>query len=165
VNWEAMSAMGEVAGAIAVVVTLIYLARQTKANTKAVAGSSTREIWLNFSAWNREIARDPELKRIARKSLQPEMDDYTGAEWHEFMSFALAMFSLLQAEFVNEDLEIGYEATSPLIEIAGGFVKKYPAWTHALDQWSAILEPNLVHSIRSSTSKHPELAIAPNASQ
>jgi hypothetical protein len=123
-SWEALSAIGEAAGAIAVVITLIYLARQTKANTKAVAGTSTRDIWLSFSAWNREIARDPELKRIALKSLQPRMDVYTSAEWHEFMSFALALFSLLQAEFVNQDLEIGYKATSPLIDIAGGVRKE-----------------------------------------
>ena len=35
-NWEAIGAVGEVIGALAVVVTLLYLARQSKNNTSAI---------------------------------------------------------------------------------------------------------------------------------
>ena len=155
--WDAIGAVGEAAGALAVVVTLIFLAREMRTNTRAIAGSSTREIWLTFSNWNREIARDPELKRIAVKSMQSRMADYTGDEWQEFMTYSLAFFSLLQADFVNTDLDIGYRASSPLVETAGAFVKKYPAWDYALSEWSDSLEPRLVATIRASGAEHPEL--------
>jgi hypothetical protein len=45
-NWEALGAIGELIGAIAVVVTLIYLAGQLKQNTRAMQ-SGTRETFLN----------------------------------------------------------------------------------------------------------------------
>ncbi len=160
--WDAIGAIGEVASAIAVVVTLVFLAREMRVNTRAIAGSSTREIWLTFSNWNREIARDPELKRIAMKSMQPQVADYSNDEWQEFMTYALAFFSLLQADFVNVDLDIGYRASSPLIDTAGAFVKKYPAWEHALNEWADSLEPDLVAAIRASVAGHPAL-ISPNA--
>ena len=34
-NWEALSALGEIAGAMAVIVTLVYLSVQIRQNTKA----------------------------------------------------------------------------------------------------------------------------------
>ncbi len=36
-DWNAIGAIGEIGGTAAVVITLIYLARQTRANTKAIA--------------------------------------------------------------------------------------------------------------------------------
>jgi uncharacterized protein with PQ loop repeat len=39
-NWEAVGAIGEIIGAIAVVVTLIYLAVQVHQNTKSVQAST-----------------------------------------------------------------------------------------------------------------------------
>ena len=45
-NWEAIGAIGELVGAVAVVVTLIYLAGQLKQNTKAMQ-SGTRDTFLN----------------------------------------------------------------------------------------------------------------------
>ena len=36
-DWNMVGAIGEIGGAAAVVITLVYLARQTRANTKAVA--------------------------------------------------------------------------------------------------------------------------------
>ena len=38
-NWEAVSALGQIIGALAVLITLIYLAIQLKQNTAAVATS------------------------------------------------------------------------------------------------------------------------------
>jgi len=43
VNWEAIGAIGEVAGAIAVVVTLIYLAVQLRINTNALRNSASAQ--------------------------------------------------------------------------------------------------------------------------
>jgi hypothetical protein len=45
-NWDAIGVVVEVLGAIAVVVTLIYLARQTAENSRAVKAGSAREVTL-----------------------------------------------------------------------------------------------------------------------
>lgn len=48
-NWEAIGAVGEVGGAIGVIVTLIYLAGQLRQNTKALR-SSSYEHWNEISS-------------------------------------------------------------------------------------------------------------------
>lgn len=35
-NWEAIGALGEIAGAVAVIVTLLYLAKQIRQNSKSL---------------------------------------------------------------------------------------------------------------------------------
>jgi hypothetical protein len=80
-NWEAIGAIGEIVGAGAVVLTLLYLARETRKNAQALDATSTREFGFRLSEWHREAARDPELNRILQKSTQTEMEDYSAAEW------------------------------------------------------------------------------------
>ncbi|MEH6593310.1 MAG: hypothetical protein V7746_23775, partial [Halioglobus sp.] len=50
-NWEAVGAFGEVVGALAVVVTLVYLARQIRGNAAANhvmgTGKITAQYWEN----------------------------------------------------------------------------------------------------------------------
>ena len=43
-NWEAIGAIGEIIGAIAVLLTIIYLADQIKQNTKAVKAATQQAI-------------------------------------------------------------------------------------------------------------------------
>ena len=40
-NWEAIGALGETVGALAVLVTLVYLAMQIRQNTKTVQAAKT----------------------------------------------------------------------------------------------------------------------------
>ena len=65
-NWDALGAIGELAGAVAVVLTLVYLAVQIKQNTLAVKTSSHHAITDSFNAINRLMASDPNLARIWR---------------------------------------------------------------------------------------------------
>ncbi len=159
-DWNMVGAIGEIGGAAAVVITLVYLARQTRANTKAVAGSSSREIWLALSNWNREIAGNPELRKIGFKSLQPVMQDYTAEEWHDFMAYSVAYFSILEAEWVNHDLNIGHEGVR-LFEGAG-FIHSCPAWRKAFDEWRAGggIDEGLIAAIEQIKPKFPNLVTA-----
>ena len=66
---------GEFVGAIAVVVTLGYLAVQIRQNTrsqdenqKAVVAQSAGDVDLYLANWRFEIARDTNLKRILQES-------------------------------------------------------------------------------------------------
>ena len=145
---------GEFIGAIAVVATLFYLAVQvreskqaTEANTKAIAGSSTREVLLQHADWHLELARDPQLKRIVLKSCQPEMEEYSGEEWWEFTTYVVSVFQIAQAYFVNRDLDIGHQTGEVWIEGIGGFVKRYPAWRLVFQEWSRMLDPGLVEAL------------------
>lgn len=96
-NWEAASAIGEIVGAAAVVLTLLYLAAETRKNAQALDATTTRELGFRLSDWAREVARHPELKRISLKGLQPEVADFSEAEWHDFRIFAHSLFFIYQA--------------------------------------------------------------------
>ena len=53
-NWDAIGAFGEVCGAIAVVITLVYLSRQLRENTNSI---KLQSIESTFRDWN-EVLKD-----------------------------------------------------------------------------------------------------------
>ena len=61
-NWDAMGAIGEVVGALAVVVTLIYLAMQIRHNT---AAQETTSIWLMTQISNQTHTSILENREVA----------------------------------------------------------------------------------------------------
>ena len=66
-NWEAISAVGQLVGAIAVLITLIYLAIQMKQNTAAVATSTYESTMSGFNDINVVVASTPELASILNR--------------------------------------------------------------------------------------------------
>lgn len=68
-NWEALGAIGEVVGAIGVIVTLGYLAVQIRQNTASLK-SSTLQTMLEAAAGLHDLcASDPDLGRIFLKGV------------------------------------------------------------------------------------------------
>jgi hypothetical protein len=63
-NWDAIGATGEWAGAIAVVATLAYLAFQIRQNTNSVRSQSRQTLIDGWSKGQAELGNDPELLRI-----------------------------------------------------------------------------------------------------
>ena len=66
-NWEAITAIGQLIGAIAVLITLIYLAIQMKQNTVAVATSTYESTMSGFNDINVVVASTPELASIINR--------------------------------------------------------------------------------------------------
>jgi len=69
VNWDAIGAIGEIVGAVAVVATLGYLAVQIRQNTRADRASSRQTVLDDFYSSLWETARDAELRRITTSGL------------------------------------------------------------------------------------------------
>ena len=70
-NWDALGAMGEIAGAIAVIATLFFLARQLQVNTRELERTNEYQRTTSVVASNenynevwRPILQDPELAHI-----------------------------------------------------------------------------------------------------
>lgn len=63
-NWEAIGAIGEILAAIAVVITLIYLAKQIRQNSQAVQVSALRDTTEQWHRWSETLASSPELADI-----------------------------------------------------------------------------------------------------
>jgi len=69
-NWDAISAVGEILGASAVLITLIYLAIQIKQNTAAVATSTYESVMSGFNDVNVIVASNSELASVLDRGCQ-----------------------------------------------------------------------------------------------
>ncbi|HXX40842.1 MAG TPA: hypothetical protein VEI58_01080 [Chthoniobacterales bacterium] len=61
VNWEAVSAIGQVVGAVAVVISLIYLAHEVRNTARATRLESMRSLSESINQFFRTVAQDDEL--------------------------------------------------------------------------------------------------------
>ena len=89
-NWEAIGAIGEIVGAIAVVITLLYLASQTRQNTKATHAQATASVAAEMEKNMLSIANDGFLaeayeKAINRERLSPQEAIRLGFWWAAFV--------------------------------------------------------------------------------
>ena len=71
-NWEALGAIGEIVGAAAVVITLIYLAVQLRQNTRAVEHAIHRGAFEDGQAWLYRLIENKELADLYRAGLRNE---------------------------------------------------------------------------------------------
>ena len=69
-NWDAIGAVGELLGASAVLVTLIYLAVQIRQNTSAVATATYESTMTGFNAINIVVAGNPALASVLDRGCQ-----------------------------------------------------------------------------------------------
>jgi hypothetical protein len=64
VNWEAIGAIGEIIGALAVLITLVYLSIQVRDNTKTVKSEDLHRVTYSFNALNLLVASDEDLANV-----------------------------------------------------------------------------------------------------
>jgi hypothetical protein len=60
VNWEAISAIGQIVGALAVVISLIYLAREIRSNARSARIASLHDV----NRWLEQVAEHPNLAEL-----------------------------------------------------------------------------------------------------
>ena len=63
-NWSAIGAVAELVGAVAVVVSLLYVAAQVKASTRQARHDAGRDLAARVSDVSLAVASDPELGRL-----------------------------------------------------------------------------------------------------
>ncbi len=72
-NWDAIGAIGEIIGALAVVITLIYLSIQTRHNSKISLSSMELELRNSASSINDLLMSDPIVSELAKKLSDPNL--------------------------------------------------------------------------------------------
>ena len=95
-NWEAIGAVGEVLGAIAVVATLIYLAKQLNEHTKSLQVQSLNVSFAEYNSLLAELQSLDEIGATYRKILLDEK--LSPEEEYELRFFFVRIFN------VNEKL-------------------------------------------------------------
>ena len=80
-NWDAIGAVGEIVGAIAVVATLAYFGVQLRNSTRASEANNVQANAGNFNALGLEIAKEPDLRRVyQRLSSNESLSEFNGED-------------------------------------------------------------------------------------
>jgi hypothetical protein len=72
-NWDAIGALAELAGALGVIASLVYLAIQIRQNTRSAREAAWHSVLRDLQQFRSLIAQDPEVARVYRDGLR----DYT----------------------------------------------------------------------------------------
>jgi hypothetical protein len=83
--------LGQVIGAIAVVISLIYVALQIRQNTNAVRSATAQTVHEHFANWYHLVAADGELAKIVANGLR----DYASLSEHQRVRFVAAFMAFL----------------------------------------------------------------------
>jgi len=118
-NWEAIGAVGEAVGAIAVVVTLAYLAMQIRQNTGATRAASHHAVIEALNQGNLAQARDAELAQIWVSGLK-DRGVLTEVERQRFDSLCLAYFHVFDSLWYSA--KVGTAERDLLLSEEKGFV-------------------------------------------
>src|SRR5262249_401844 len=92
VNWEAISAIGQIVGAIAVVVSLIYLAREVRSSAHETQLASRRSLADVFIRWTQQLTGHPDLRELYYRGLH----DFESLEGADLIGFSILMQQLFR---------------------------------------------------------------------
>ena len=95
-NWEAVGALGQIVGAIAVVVSLVYLAIQVRQNTAAIAAQAAHDALAAVREFNQHLMVNPPMARIFRIG-QEDPSALTESELEQFVHIVFTFFKTAEA--------------------------------------------------------------------
>jgi len=99
-SWEAISTIAEVIGAIAVVVSLVYLAIQLRTNTRAVRANAAWDSEISYAEKNYDIAHAPSVALLAaRLSSASSIEDFDETESAQLYFAVRGALQVAQAQW------------------------------------------------------------------
>ena len=112
INWEAIGAVGEILGAVAVVATLFYLATQIRRSTAQARADMSKDLFLASRSATLEIAANPELGRIMANIRGSEVGIQRQDMFYQsFFRLYEIVVTLYHQGFVDEGIFESYVAT------------------------------------------------------
>ena len=99
-NWDAVGAVGEIIGAAAVVVTLIYLAAQVRAGNRALRTSVRDSAFRQLQDWNNQLVSDEKLPLMFQKGLE-DFDSLDEPERARFLHLSYSFMKLFENFYLH----------------------------------------------------------------
>jgi len=140
VNWDALGAIGEIVGAIAVFVTLIYLATQIKQSNDLSRFNASKEIMNQFNDLNRMVVADSELRQLLMKNGSLSADEREHV-YNFAMMFCNVWLSIQTAYDSGQIDENFYAAGAKDVQIE---IDRWPNFRSAIERWLSNY-PELAH--------------------
>jgi len=99
-NWDAIGAVGEITGALGVLVSLIYVAVQIRKNTRALERESHQSLLQQQHAvMSLKLDNDELYKLVDRGESDP--DQLSPEEWKKFVQYAFMYVNVWENTFQN----------------------------------------------------------------
>ena len=101
-NWDAIGAIGDAVGGIGIVVSLVYLAIQTRNNTSAIHAASLHEVNASFAEISLALSMNSEMTELIQKVLSGEAE-LTPIERARFGFFATSFWRRAESMFFQSE--------------------------------------------------------------
>ena len=95
-NWDALGATGELFGALAVVVTLLYLAKQISQANRISTATGSRELQQKYADFYTLIATNADIKGLVTRLRDPDYVAQSEEEEEQIESFCLLLLGIWQ---------------------------------------------------------------------
>jgi hypothetical protein len=154
VNWEAIGAIGQIVGALAVVISLIYLAREIRSNARSARLASVGTI----NDWLGQLAEHPHLRELYYRGIH----DFESLEGADLVGFSMLMDQLffIYQEMYYQQLEGHLDPRVwGMTEAPMRDVNAYPgvqAWWRSRSHWFSEEFAKLINE-RQQTAKPPRM--------
>ena len=99
-NWDAVGAIGEITGAIAVIVTIGYLALQMRQNTRSVQSAAAQQILEGLAELNQFLGSDPQINDLWWRGLQ-HPESLSDEELNRLLTLASSLIQRFELLFLN----------------------------------------------------------------
>ena len=99
-NLNDLANLGQIIGALAVVISLFYVASQIRQNTNAVRSATAQTVHEHFAKWYHLVAADDELSQIVAKGLR-DYGSLSEKERVRFVATFMAFLSYSQNAFLK----------------------------------------------------------------
>ena len=99
-NWDALGAIGEIFGAVAVVVTLLYLAKQISQANRISIVAGARELQQKYADFYTLVATNQDIKSLVTRLRDPDYVVQSEEEEEQIESFALLLLGIWQTSAI-----------------------------------------------------------------
>ena len=136
-NLNDLANLGQIIGALAVVISLFYVASQIRQNTNAVRSATAQTVHEHFAKWYHLVAADDELSQIVAKGLR-DYESLSEKERVRFIATFMAFLSYSQNAF--SEVARGIARVAPMDGLAACHHEP-----HRSAGWQGIVERSRLH--------------------
>lgn len=130
-DWEAIGAAGEVLGAAAVFVTLIYLATQVRQSNNLARFNATTEVINQFNELNKMVSTDHGLRKVLSKR-----KELTDDEREQVYNFAMMFCNVwVSAQIAHDNNQIDDEIYAACAKDVRIELVRWPTFQQAIEHW------------------------------
>ncbi len=153
--WEAIAAIGQILGALAVFITLVYLANQVRHSNEVARFGAVRDIMNQYNDVNKLLTTDATLRAALMKEA-----DLSADEEEQVYNFATMFCNIWQSiQMAHDEGQVDDGWLAAGIVDARHEIDRWPNFRPAVERWMATYPTNsdtaIFNALKESTHQPP----------